>query len=407
LNLELVCTDKTPARDALDVWPALPLVTRNRGNLEEEGLDNIIAALECSDRVRGIELGRAFSSYLEKLSAAMEVPFPELTDLDLETYREVVAPDSFLGGFTPRLRILRMSGISFPGLPRLLLSANHLITLSLDDIPHSVYISPEATFTTLSALASLNSLTLRFQPPLSPPDPATRRPHPPTRSVLPVLTYFYFKGGGEYLHDLVAHIDAPRLNQLYIIFFNQIVFDTPQLIQFISHAPRLKAPEKAHVAFGGHAATVKLSSLTSGDDILLVGISCRELDWQVSWLHYVLTSSLPPLSTLEDLYITEYPHWPAHSQVAIENSLWLELLHPFRTVKNLYLSKESASRIVPALEELVGSRASEVLPTLQNIKIWGPVQEGIWKFVSARRQVTGDSIVVSGWNRGQAPMFDD
>jgi hypothetical protein len=74
-------------------------------------------------------------------------------------------------------------------------------------------------------------------------------------------------------------------------------------------------------------------------------------------------------------------------------------------VKNLYLCKEFASRIVPALQELVGVRTTEVLPTLQNIfleelQVSGPIQEAIRQFVAAR-QVTGYPIAVSHWDKSE------
>jgi hypothetical protein len=386
----------------LDVWPALPLHIQDYDDIE--GVDNIMAALERSVRVHTINLAYVSSSHLEQLSAAMEVPFPELTFLQLVSYGEVVLPDSFLGGSAPRLRFLYLDSIPFPDLPKLLLSATHLVELYLFDIPHSGHLSPEVIVTALSTLTRLDSLMLEFQSPRSRPDRATRRPPLPTRSVLFVLTYIWFKGDSEYLDDLVARIDAPRLNKLYVNFFNDIVFDTPQLIRFIGRTPKLKALEKVHATFGGDFARVNFSSLTSRDDLLRVEISCRELDWQVSLVHQAFTSSLPPLPTLEDLYIYEdqssRSHWPDN----IENALWLELLHPFRAVKNLYLSEEFARRIGPALQELVGIMAAEVLPTLQNIFLEGlepsePVQEGIQQFVSTR-QATSDPIAVSRWDRG-------
>jgi hypothetical protein len=352
--------------------------------------------------VRKIDLRPFPNSHFEKLSAAMQVPFPELRYLRLASYDEALLPDSFLGGYAPRLRRLWLYRISFPGLPKLLLSATHLVTLYLHYIPHSGYFSPKAMATALSALTHLERLALEFQSPLSPPDRASRLLPPPTRSVLSVLTRFEFKGDNEYLDDLAAHIDAPRLNYLDITFFNDIVFDTPQLMRFICRAPTLKSLEKARVTFGGRDATVTLSSLTFRDDLLRVDISCRELDWQVSLVHHVFTSSLPPLSTLEDLCIGENPYLPAHWQDNMENSLWLELLLPFKTVKNLYLSKNFAPCIVPALKELVESRATEVLLTLQNIFLEGlepsgPVQEGIQQFIAAR-QVISDPITVSPWD---------
>jgi hypothetical protein len=404
LKLQLYCTAKTPARDALDVWPALPLHIKDKEDLEEDGVNNVIAVLEHSDRVRRIDLRHISSSHLQKLSAAMQVPFPELTFLRLFSDGEVALPDSFLGGSAPSLEFFSLDHIPFLGLPKLLLSATHLVYLYLRNVPHSGYIPPQAMVTALSTLTRLDTLMLEFQSPLSRPDRASRRPPPPTRSVLSVLTYLSFKGDSEYLDELVACIDAPRLNSLYITFFNQIVFDTPQLIQFVYRTPRLKALETASVTFDGGDAWVNFSSRTSGDYMLHVKISCRELDWQVSSVEQVCTSSLPPLSTLEDLYIHEGTSSRAHWQDNIENALWLELLHPFRAARNLYLSRDSAPRIVPALQELVGDRATEVLPALQNIfseGLSGPAYEGIWQFVAARRQASSDPIAVSRWNGAQ------
>jgi hypothetical protein len=112
----------------------------------------------------------------------------------------------------------------------------------------------------------------------------------------------------------------------------------------------------------------------------------------------VCTSCLPPLSTLEDVFIYEDPCWQTHWQDNIENVLWLELLHPFTSVKNLYISGYIAQGIVPALQELVGGRATEVLPTLQNIFLElqpsRPVQEGIQQVIAVR-QAAGHPIAVS------------
>ena len=250
-------------------------------------------------------------------------------------------------------------------------------------------------------LTSLQFLGLEFRYPLSHTDQASRPPHPLIRAVLPTLAQFRFIGVCEYLDDLVARIDAPQLIFLKLTFFNDIVFDAPQFIQFINRTPTLKPVENAHVIFGHYSGIVNSLSQTSGYE---VGISCKELDWQVSSLGQVCASHLPLLSTLEDLYVYErlyglQPHW----QDNIENTLWLELLHPFTTVKNLYLSKEFGPRIMAALQELVGDRTTEVLPNLQSIFLeevepGGRVQEDIGKFVAAR-QLFGHTITVSHWER--------
>jgi hypothetical protein len=87
---------------------------------------------------------------------------------------------------------------------------------------------------------------------------------------------------------------------------------------------------------------------------------------------------------------------------AIENTLWLQLFLPFTAVKNLYLSEEFAPGIAATLQELVGGRVTEVLPSLENIFVKGlepsgPFQKNIGQFVAAR-QISGHPIAISVWD---------
>ena len=406
LNLQLVCTTRTPT-DALDVWPALPHVIVDY-NCQTKCVDNLIALLERSQLVRRITQIELLDVHLEDISEAMEVLFLELTVLILHHSWDEMEPtlplsDSFLGGSAPRLQYLELDGIPFPGLPKLLLSATHLTDLHLFNIPHSGYISPEAMVACLSMLTSLESLFLRFRSPQSRPDRESRRPPPLTRIVIPILTRIWFKGDSEYLEDLVARVDAPRLNSFEITFFNDIVFDTPQFTRLIRDTMTFKAFDKASVALGDAIASIKLSSKTSDNGKINVEILCRELAWQVSFLAQVCASSLSPHFVLEDLYISEHPYRLPVWEDNTDNALWVELLHPFTTVKNLFLFEKLVPRVVPALQDLVGGRGTEVLPTLQNVFIEGlqpsgHVREGIGNFVAAR-QLTSHPITVSRWDR--------
>ena len=130
-------------------------------------MDDIVAVLERSDRVYRINLQNLERSDLEIISAAMQVPFPELTDLVLSSNGKMVSalPDSLLGGSAPRLEYLVLTGIPFPGLPNLLLSATQLVDLYLSNIPHSGYFPPEAIVTALSILTCLEQLELFFESP--------------------------------------------------------------------------------------------------------------------------------------------------------------------------------------------------------------------------------------------------
>ena len=109
------------------------------------GMDNVIAALGQSNRVCQVTF-HLDGWQLGEVLAPMQMSFPGLTDLELLLSGEAlrVIPDSFLGGSAPRLRHLELSGIPFPGLPKLLLSTTHLDHLSLSCIPNSGYFSPEA-----------------------------------------------------------------------------------------------------------------------------------------------------------------------------------------------------------------------------------------------------------------------
>jgi hypothetical protein len=405
LDLKLLCTAKTPVRDTLDVWPALPIRVLDYGRTLD--LDNILAVLEHRDRICEIALYDSPNLLLEKVFAALiREPFPALTQLELVSYPRMtpaVPPDPFSGGSTPRLRHVSLDGITFPELPKLLLSATHLVNLTLATIPHSAYISPEAMVTYLSALTSLEELHLEFQSPEF-LDLKTPRPHLPTRSVLPSLTTFGFRGVNDYLEDFVSRIDAPRLERFSMAFFNQFEFDTSQVVHFISRTSSLKAPDEAHVSFedGLVYVTYSYSSQTPGSGQFEVGISGGESDFQLSSLALVCSSFSPHLSTVENLYIKEYSEpQSGWEDDVIENTQWLGILRPFTTVKNLYLCERFAPRVAPALQELVEEGTTEVLPILQNIFVegfqqLGPVEEGISQFVAAR-ELSGHPIAVSGW----------
>ena len=409
LNLRLHCKARTPVRKTLDVWPLLPIVVRSDGH-ENWGVDPIIAALEHNDRICQLDLHDVPGPQLEIVWAAMQQPFPALTRLQLLSRDEIapVIPASFLGGSVPRLQTLTMSWIPFPELPKLLLSATHLVHLDLRRIPYSGYFSPEVMANCLSVLTRLERLVIKFESPRCRPDSRSRRPPRPTRDLLPVLTQLWFFGIGDYLEDLVARIDAPLLDYLDITFFHQLIFETPQLTQFFSRTPKLQTHDKAQVFFADWGVSVTLPQTSDGR--LNLGVSCRQSDWQLSSLAQLCSSSFPQalIPGVEHLYILEDKFPRLRWQDDIESTQWLELLRPFISVKCLYLSREFTPRIAPTLQELVRERVTEVLPALQTLFLEeplpsGPVKEAFRQFVAAR-QLAGHLIAVSRWERN---LFED
>jgi hypothetical protein len=415
LNLRIACTNKMRVREKLDAWPAIPVVVSGYCD-SPSGLDhNIEAALEHNDRICQIKFVSAWD--LERIFAALEEPFPALTDLELWSIDDDAVsvfpnPFKFLGG-SSQLRSLELGGISIPGLPKLLSSLSDLVELRIALTSESAFLSPKEIVTGVSALTKLKLFTLEFEYD-TPLERESQHSPPPTPVVLPALTSFKFKGVSEYLEDLVALIDTPQLDHLDIAFysFNQVTFDTPQLLELVSRIPKLQVPVKAHIGFDDPEVWIEFSSPTQASiNVLTLGILCIPRDPQFPCMAQFCRSPFFPLPTLESLYIGGGRYGERDRQYRIENTLWLDFLEPFSTVKNLYLSKEFAPRIAPALQQLVGGRATEVLPTLQNIFLEelqpsGPVHEAIGQFV-ASRQRSDHPMVVSDWAGIRPDMTQD
>ena len=195
----------------------------------------------------------------------------------------------------------------------------------------------------------------------------------------------------------MTFVDAPQLNSFLIVFSNEIDFDfgTPQLVQFIDRTPKLSKHDEAHVVFDYLSVRVTFGPLA-------ISLSFRESDRLLSPVAHFCNSSLT--STVEVLYIEHRSERLVWQNDAMESTLWLQLLLPFTAVKNLHLCKEFAPGIAAALQELVGARITEVLPSLRNIFVRGlepsgSFQENIGQFVAAR-QLSDHPIAISVWDKG-------
>ncbi|KAI0251550.1 hypothetical protein BJV78DRAFT_427974 [Lactifluus subvellereus] len=362
LKLRLHCTWRTPVEETLGVWPPLPIVIQH-WDYPNVG-DNIVVALGYRNRVCSIDIKSIGSLLLNRLATVMQEPYPALTYLHLGSIPKttLVLPNAFLGGFAPNLQTLSLDEIRFPGLPNLLVSSTNLRYLHLERIPNTGYISPEAMVTGLSALTGLRSMTLKFKSPTSRPNRRSRHPPPLTRIVLPALTRFLFQGVSEYLEDLVARIHGPRLKYVNIRLFNQVVFEIPQLVQFIRRSELFNALDQADVTFGSHDVSVKFywPERTTDFRELSLQVPCRELDWQVSALAQLCRQLLPlgvgQLTICERLR----PIW----QGDMDNTQWLELFYPFIAMRSLRISYGMWPLIVPALQQLTREFSTEVLPSL-------------------------------------------
>jgi len=162
LDLRIVCGPRTPI-ELTGIWPPLPIIITNEFGLHlptgrMPGDYDIDASIVHPNRVREIRLFHLTRSSLQRLASVtrMQEQFSALTHLILHYNGQPSSalPDGFLGGSAPLLQSLALYFIPFPALPKLLLSATHLVSLILHYIPHSRYFSPEAIVNTTSRTCS-------------------------------------------------------------------------------------------------------------------------------------------------------------------------------------------------------------------------------------------------------------
>jgi hypothetical protein len=371
--------------------------------MDEECLENIAATLEHRDRTSLIYISDDGGSVLEKSMAAMHGPFPVLTKCSLISRNNSVSvpalPETFLGGSAPHLERFTLRGIPFPTFPNFVLSSTQIQSLSLENIPHSGYISPDAMVTCLAALPNLRRLSIGFQSPLS--RPAEIAPPPLTRAMFPNLIGFYFRGVSEYLEDFIARIEAPHLFFLTTIFFMDLIFDIPRLHNFINRT--LKRVNQASMVFTSQEIKISFAMHIQQE------IQCERLDWQLSSITQILSQQLPLLSPVEYFEICE-PQFPlGDSRLEWEDdpdmdpSQWLELFRLLVAVHSLYVSERLVYRVATALQEITGEMAMEVLPALRSLWLEGlqssgPVQDAVKSFATARQQ-TNHPVVIQSWER--------
>jgi hypothetical protein len=403
LNLQIRCTYGTPVSNNLDIWPALPIIvdycdSYPTGGISPYDEDNIIAAFHSAhlDRVRSVKLD-VTGLQLGRIATAMQEPFPVLIHLDIGSDHGTapVLPPKFLGRSAPCLQEVSLSGVPYPSLPTLLLSASDLVTLNLRNIPSTGYLSPEAMVVGLAAIPRLKSFIIEYQSATHRPD----RIHLPsvTRTVLPALTSFQFQGASEYLEDLLARIDAPQLNQVLIFYLNQLVdFQAAQLSRFIDRSlrPELTLFRHAHVTFFANKVCFVMSQDPSWDWCSATAVvPCAGIDWQVSHITQVLSEISATLSNVVhlklDVQLNNYR--PLEGTDDVE---WLHLLRQFPTVRTLYVSWDLARHVARALEDIMADTATEILPSLELIYIGGQLASSIRKFIAVRRRSGRPAIVI-------------
>jgi len=267
------------------------------------------------------------------IAEVVQVPFLALKNIQMKS-KDVEEPPvlgDFLGGSAPLLERISLHGIAvpFPAIRRLLLSTSRLNTLTHVKIPNMCYFSPEDLVTCLSAFVHLKDLWVGFHSPASRPNPSMARPPSPERATLPSLIALAFDGASEYLEEFVARIDCPVLATLGIKYFNQLIFEIPQLVQFISRVDGLQSPSEVIVEPVTHS-TMSLHRAGRGTrrrGKCYFRIPCRQLDWKLSFLTQILQQLSPLLYSVHVLSIIKCSI-PLIGKEDVDTTQWLELSNP-------------------------------------------------------------------------------
>jgi hypothetical protein len=245
--------------------PGLPGLSSFRASFfRHQASIKSFVALVRSSRICSIELFGFSGCQLEKVLPAMRQPFSEMVYLLLHCEDDTapVIPDSLHQRMCPTSAVSRVGAHPISGIAETTLichpyyrtSSSFRVYFSRVDGHRPLYVDqPRNTFTSIPIpldLIQTGKANLHL------------RRHALSSQLLRISG---FKGDSdsEYLEDLVATIDASRLNGLDVTFFNQIDFDTPLLAQFLSRTPTFKAPNEASVFFHDSAVSITLLSQTA------------------------------------------------------------------------------------------------------------------------------------------------
>jgi hypothetical protein len=277
----------------------------------------------------------------------------------------------------------------------LLTTSVGLDALSLGDIPPSAYFPPLGLLTRLSLLPQLESLTISFLSPLPNFEVARHLLDipPMTRVTLPNLRWFRFRGVSTYLEGLLARIDAPVLSALQIVFFNQLTFTVPCLLDFMHTSENLSF-SAVRLEFIGDGFVLRKDY--QEEQMLgpfYLKVLCRHLDWQVSSAGQIISTLQPVLSIVEQLtlsYEEQIRSSDGHNEV--DRVLWRELLRPFSNVMTLRVQNELVESLSRSLRS-EGEQLLELLPNLEELCYFGG--GNAFTPLVIERQVPGPAVNLS------------
>lgn len=319
--------------------PPLPLIIDHilkdqDHDITTEDEEGILLALQHPHRVRRIRLEMPITN-LQELVTAMDDEFPMLEFLYITAPTEqdasLVLPQTFQA---PNLRHLVLDNVTFPITSPLLTPTAGLVTLSLMGIRPSANLRPQDFLQRLALMPQLETLGIDFHSPIPSRDIKRQLWRMPMVHVtLPNLRWFGFRGVSAYLEALLSRITAPLLEKLQILFFNQLTFSVPHLLEFIRPAENLRFSNARLTFHEGGISTRVYPYEGAKMYALYVDVGCKLFDWQVASAAQILNTLRSVFSSVEHLTLEYAISSEWHNEA--DPAQWRKLLESFSDVKTL------------------------------------------------------------------------
>ena len=331
---------------------------------------------------------------LQKLISAMDDEYPILEHLIIvreikgsneDTSTILILPEILQA---PHLRHLVLVGFAIPVGSRLLTTAVGLVTLLLIMIHPSTYFHPNTLLQWLSFMPQLEVLILSFFFPAF--DIERQLTHTPitAAATLPNLRHLEFQGFRTFSEAVIHRITAPHLEKLQIVFFNQLTFSVPHLLQFLNATENLTF-KSAKFEFFDTQVGMKVSPHEEAQTpALFIAVNCWHLDWQVSSAAQIFNYLSPRLSAVENLTLEHHVHGRSSEEHNdADPTEWRVLLSSFRNTKTLRIGEGLVGELSRCLELDDGELPLGLLPELQELIYSGSGDTGdvFTSFVDARQ----------------------
>ena len=391
LGLCLVCTWGTPVADMLAHSPPLPIIIdyfNLRLGVTEEAEEGIILALKQRDRVCRIRFGMGVRN-MKELIMAIDEEYPVLEYLVMENTRELTRTTLILSETfqAPRLRHVLLFGFAIPMGSRLLTTAAGLDMLALGIAHPSAYFQPNSLLQWLSSMPQLEKLLIVFAAPISDPDVEGQLMHPPAMEhiSLPNLRWIEFQGVSDYMEAFVHRIVTPRLENLYIQFFERLPFSVSSLLQFLSATDTFKF-DSAQFEFSKNLVYVGAYLREEAETHpFSITVYSKSLDMQVSSVAQIFNSLSQIFSTVEHITLELEELYEEHNEV--DRAKWRRLLRSLVQVKTLHVDDGLVQELSRSLRPNDGENPLELLPELQELTYSGSDNVGdvFTSFIDARQ----------------------